>query len=88
MRVAADELLVAAPCNLFEIAAALLLEQKREEIDLKEQVAKFVQLLVRITGEDGIRNLVSLFERVGNDRRRGLLAIPRTLATQALGKPL
>ena len=77
---------MASPRDLLETAASLFLEQEREEIDLEEQIAKLVQLLVRVAGEDGIGDLVGLLERVGNDRGRRLLTVPRTLATQAFGQ--
>jgi hypothetical protein len=67
---------------------ALFLEQEREEVDLEKQVAELVQLLFRITGQNGVGNLVGLLERMRNDRGRGLLAIPRTLTAQALGETL
>ena len=65
-----------------------LLEQQREEVDLEEQIAELVEQL-RVVERDGrVRDLVRLLDRVRDDRPRGLLAIPRTVAPQAAGQLL
>ena len=79
MRMPAHELVVAAPSHLLEVALAFLLEQAREKVDLEEKVAELVQLLGRVPGEYRVGYLVSLLDRVWNDRGRGLLAIPGTV---------
>jgi hypothetical protein len=80
MRVSADELRVHAARNLREIAGAAFLEQQREKIDLKEQVAELVEQLRVVSRERGVGDLVRLLDRVRDDRLRGLLAIPRAVA--------
>ena len=82
------ELLVHAACHLRQVAGPSLLEQQREEVDLEEQVAELVEQLLVVAGERGVRDLVRLLDRVRDDRRRGLLPIPRALAAQPLGQLL
>ena len=41
------------------------------------------KIIVDILRDRGIRDLIGLFDRVGHDRPRGLLAVPRALASQA-----
>ena len=81
---APHELLVHAAGHLREVACPSLLQQEREEVDLEEQVAELVEELLVVAGERGVRDLVRLLDRVRDDRRRGLLAIPGALAAQAL----
>ena len=71
-----------------EIALAALLEQEREEVHLEEQVAELVEQLLVVAGERRVRDLVRLLDRVRHDRARGLLAVPRALATQPLRQAL
>jgi len=80
MRMADDELVANPPGDRGEVAVSLLLEQQREEVRLKEEVAELVFQLGRITGECGIRDLVRLFDRVWNDRAQRLLAVPGAVA--------
>jgi len=80
MRMADDELVANPPGDRGEVAVSVLLEQQREEVRLKEEVAELVFQLGRITGERGIRDLVRLFDRVWNDRARRLLAVPGAVA--------
>jgi hypothetical protein len=75
-------------CNCFEITVIMFLEQERQEEHLKEQVAELVEELRVVGGERGIGDLVRLLDRVRDDRLRGLLAVPRTLAPQPLGQLL
>ncbi len=82
------ELLVHAAGDLRQVAGASFLEQKREEVDLEEEVAELVEQLLVIAGERRIGDLVGLFDRVRDDGRGRLLSIPRTLAAQALGQAL
>ena len=55
---------------------------------MEEQVAELVDELRVVLGERGIRDLVRLLDRVRDDRLRGLLAIPGTVAAQPLGQLL
>ena len=84
VRVPAHELLVDAAGHLRQVAGASLLEQEREEVDLEEQVAELVEQLLVVAGERRVRDLVGLLDRVRDDRRRGLLAVPRAVAAQPL----
>ena len=88
VRMPADELLVDAARDRREIAVVPLLEQKREEVDLEEQVAELVEQLRVVARERGVGDLVRLLDRVRDDRARGLLAVPRALAAQPLRQPL
>ena len=42
------------------------------EDDLKLEIAEFVRKRVHVVAHDGVRDLVSLFDRVGRDRFEGL----------------
>src|SRR6266550_2208617 len=64
VRMPADELLVDQPSSLREVALALFLEQKREEVDLEEQIAELVEQLLVIARERCVRDLVRLLDRV------------------------
>ena len=86
MRVAADQLLAAVLGDLGERAAAALLEQQREEVDLEEHVAELVEQLGVVAGVRGGRQLVGLLDRVRHDRALVLLAVPRALHAQAAGE--
>ena len=88
MRVAADEFLVDLAGDLLEIPRAALLEQQREEVDLEEEVAELVEQLLVVPCERRVGDLVGLLDGVRHDRARGLLPVPRTLATQPLGQLL
>ena len=88
VRVAADELLVDQPRRRLEVALAALLEQQREEVDLEEQVAELVEQLRVVVRERRVGDLVGLLDGVRDDRPRGLLAVPRAVAAQALGQLL
>ena len=70
--------------HLLKIACSALLEQEREEVDLEEEVAELVEQLLVVAGERRVGDLVGLLDGVRHDRARGLLAVPRTLATQPL----
>jgi len=63
-------------------AAAALLQQQREEVDLEEHVPQLVQQLGVVAGVRGRRELIRLADRVRNDRALVLLAVPRALAPQ------
>src|SRR5207237_8588418 len=80
VRMPPHELRVDEPRHLLEAALSPLLEQQREEVDLEEQVAEFVEQLRVVAGERGVGHLVGLLDRVWHDRARRLLTVPRTLA--------
>ena len=86
VRVAADQLLAAVLGDLGERAAAALLEQQREEVDLEEHVAELVEQLGVVAGVRGGGQLVGLLDRVRHDRALVLLAVPRALHAQAAGE--
>jgi hypothetical protein len=88
VRVARDQLLVDPARDRSEIAAALLLEQQRQEVGLEEEVAELVLELRRITEQRGVCDLVGLLDRVRDDGSRRLLAIPRTVTPKAFGQLL
>ena len=56
--------------------------------DLEQQVAELVEQLLVAPGQRGVRDLVGLLGGVRDDRRRGLLAVPRAVAPEALGQRL
>ena len=82
VRMPPHELLVNQPRDAFEVAAAALLEQQREEVDLEQQVAELVEQLRVVLRDRRVRDLVRLLDRVRHDRARRLLAIPRAVAPQ------
>jgi hypothetical protein len=83
-----DELVVNAPRDRGEVAAALLLEQQGKEVGLEEQVAELILELGTVSGERGVRDLIGLFDGVRDDRPRRLLPIPGTVAAEPLGQAL
>ena len=86
MGVAADQLLAAVLGDLGQRAAAALLEQQREEVDLEEHVSELVEQLGVVAGVRGRRQLIGLLDRVRDDRALVLLAVPRALLAQAAGE--
>ena len=88
VRMPAHELLVDAAGHLRQVAGSSLLEQEREEVDLEQEVAELVEQLLVVAGERRVRDLVGLLDRVRDDRRRGLLAVPGALAAQPLRQAL
>jgi hypothetical protein len=78
--VAGDELVVDPSRDGREIARAPLLEQKRQEIGLKEEIAELVLELRVVAVERRVGDLVRLFDRVRDDRPRRLLAVPGAVA--------
>jgi hypothetical protein len=88
MRVAADELFMNAARHRLERPGVPFLEQQREEVALKEQVAKLVLELGVVARERGVGDLVGLLDRVGDDRLRSLGAVPRAIAPEAFGQAL
>jgi len=85
MRMAADELLVDPAGHRLERAGAALLEQESDKVGLEEQVAELVLELAVVPGERRLGDLVSLLDRVRDNRLRRLLAIPGAVAPEALG---
>jgi hypothetical protein len=84
----ADELVVDAVGHGREVARATLLEQEREEVRLEEEIAELVLELRVVAGERCVGDLVGLFDGMRDDRARRLLAVPGTVAAQALGQLL
>jgi hypothetical protein len=76
------------PSDLLEIARALLRQEKREEVDLEEQVAQLVREFAVVEPDRGVGDLVGLLDGMRNDRARGLLAVPGTVPPQTLGQLL
>jgi hypothetical protein len=66
--------------HLLEAPLVLFLKCERQEKSLKEQVAELVEELLAAAGQRGVGDLVGLLDRVRNDRRRGLRAIPGAVA--------
>src|ERR1700752_3417571 len=85
MGVAADQLLAAVIGDCRPVAGTALLEQKREEVDLKKHVAELVEHPGIVCLAGGAGELVGLLDRVADSRARVLLAIPRALGAQATG---
>ena len=83
--VAADELLGDVLGHLAEVPGAALLEQQRQEVDLKEHIAQLVEHLGVVALVGGVGQLVGLLERVGDDRALVLLAVPGALTPQPAG---
>ena len=82
MRVTPDELRVHGPRDLLEVALAPLLEEQGQEVDLEEEIAELVEQLRRFASCSRVGDLVGLLDRVRDDRQRGLLTIPRAVATE------
>ena len=78
MRVAAEHLLADGGDNIGEIEELFLLRHARVEHDLEEQVAQLVLQLRPVPIFDCAGDFVSLFNGVGRDARKILLAVPRT----------
>ena len=77
-----DELCVYVPRDRSEVRRAALLEEQREEVHLEEEIAELVRESRVVARDRGVRDLVSLFDRVRDDRARGLLAVPRAFAAE------
>src|SRR2546423_3553436 len=84
VRMPGDELGVNCLGDTLEIAGVALLEEESEEVDLEQEVAELVEQLLVVVCERGIRDLVRLFDRVRDDRPRGLLTIPGAVTPQPL----
>ncbi len=82
VRMPANQLVVNAARDLLEIASSLLLEEQREEEDLEQKVAELVAQLRFVAGLGRVSDLVCLFDRVRDDRLRGLLSVPGTVPAQ------
>ena len=88
VRMARDELRVDRARDGLEVARAALGQQQREEVRLEQQVAELVEQLRVVARQRRVRDLVRLLDGVRHDRALRLLAVPRALATQALGQLL
>lgn len=80
--VASDQLAGVVGRDGAEVGVAGLFHELCQEHGLEEQVPDLVGLPGAVSRGDGFRHLEGLLHGVGNDRRGGLDAIPRTLATQ------
>ena len=83
VRMPADELLVSPSRDLLEIARAVLLQKQRQEVHLEQEVAELVRELRVVSRVSGVCDLVRLLDCVGNDRPRGLLAVPGAVPAEA-----
>src|SRR4051812_5569131 len=85
VRVAADQLVDHPIRDRGQAARAALLEQQRQEVDLKENVAELVDQLVVVALDGGVGQLVRLLNRVRHDRALVLLAVPWAFHPQPAG---
>ena len=76
VRMAADHLLRDGFDDVAESERALLLGKPGVIDNLKQQVAKLVLQIDQVAARNGIGNLIGFLDRVGRDRREGLLEIP------------
>jgi hypothetical protein len=82
------QLRVDGPGRVLEASLALLGQEQRQEVHLEEQVAELVEQLLGAARERRVGDLVGLLDRVRNDARDRLLAVPRAVAAQPFGEPL
>ncbi len=85
MRVAADQLRRAGLGDGRQIALAALLEQQREEENLKEDIAQLIDHRLRVVAGGGVGELVGLLDGVRHDRASVLLAVPGAFPAQSPG---
>ncbi|CAB5034914.1 unannotated protein [freshwater metagenome] len=86
MGMATDQLLAAVVGNLAEGADAALLQQKRKEVDLEENVTELVNESLVVSRIGGVGQFVGLLDGVRDDCPLGLFAIPRALGAEASGQ--
>ena len=82
---AADQLLGRAGGDGREVAGPALLEQKGEEVDLKEDVTELVEELRVVAGARSLGELVGLLDRVRDDRALVLSAVPGAITAESAG---
>jgi hypothetical protein len=75
-----DELVVHARRDGGEVAFAPLFEEQCEEVRLEKEVAELVLELCVVVRQRCVGDLVGLFDGVRDDRPRGLLPVPGTVA--------
>src|SRR6185312_6523773 len=80
VRVAADELFADVVGDRGEVEPTLLLGHAGMKHHLEEQIAELLAQLVRLATLDGIGDFVRLFDGVGRNGAKRLLAIPGTAA--------
>ena len=85
VRMASHELRVHVASDGLEVPLTTLLEQKRQEIDLEEEVAELSVQRFPVVDERGIRDLVGLLDGVRNDRRVPSARDPRDTPGAAAG---
>src|ERR1043166_2161002 len=83
VRVAADELLDDVPGDFFKIKRAAFARELAMEDDLQEQVAKFLQHFVIVSGLDGVNQFVNLLDGMEAQAHMILLPVPRTTRRRA-----
>ncbi len=77
MRMSPNELLVNAFRDLREIKPPALPRHLSVKHHLEKQITQLITNLVRISALDCVGDLVRLLDRVGRDRGKRLLLIPR-----------
>jgi hypothetical protein len=77
VRVTADQLAGDAVDHAGEFEAPFFLGQLAVIDDLKQQIAEFALQMIEVATLDGVGHFVGFFEGVRDDRRVGLLDIPR-----------
>ena len=63
--------------DIAEIKGVLLLRHARMKDHLKQQIAEFVFEIGEVVARDRVGDFVGFFYRVGRDRRKSLLDVPR-----------
>ena len=86
VRMTPHELRVHVARDGLEVALSSLLEEKRQEVDLEEEIAELAVQCLRVVRERGVGDLVRLLDRVRDDRAVRLLAIPGALPAQVPGQ--
>ena len=78
MRMAADHLRCDRLDHVAEGKGVLLFRHAGVIDDLQQEIAQFLAEVIEIAARDRVGNLVGLLDRVGRDRRKVLLEVPRT----------
>ncbi len=77
MRVSAFHFVGDGRRHIEKIEMSRFLRHLRVEHHLQQQITQFILERCHVAGFNGVCHLVSLFNRVGHNRREGLLNIPR-----------
>ncbi len=78
MRMAADHLSCDRLDHVAEGKGVLLFRHAGVIDDLQQEIAQFLAEVIEIAARDRVRYLIGLLDRVGRDRRKVLLEVPRT----------